>query len=75
MRTIRVGAWRDDRTGPMQVVSGPIGRERVHFEAPAAARLERDMHIFLHWLNNDRTTVDPVLKAGSPISGSSRSTV
>ena len=42
MRRIMVGGWRDDRSGPMQVVSGPIGRERVHFEAPAAARLNRE---------------------------------
>ena len=45
MRRIIVGAWRDDRLGPMQVVSGPVGRERVHFEAPKAdaraARRER----------------------------------
>jgi hypothetical protein len=33
-------AWRDDRTAPMQVVSGPVGRDRVHFEAPGADRLE-----------------------------------
>src|SRR5687767_13894989 len=38
MRKLRTGAWRDDSTGPMQVVSGPIGRERVHFEAPPAAK-------------------------------------
>src|SRR2546428_1273817 len=37
MRKLRVGAWRDDTTGPMQVVSGPVGRQRVHFEAPAAS--------------------------------------
>ena len=66
MRRIRAGAWRDDRTGPMQVVSGPIGRERVHFEAPAAATLERDMRIFLHWFNRASTNADgdAVLKAG-----------
>ena len=43
MRRITVGAWRDDSAGPMQVVSGPIGRERVHYEAPAAARLDAEM--------------------------------
>jgi Fic family protein len=43
MSRIIVGAWRDDSTGPMQVVSGPVGRERVHFEAPVAARLEKDI--------------------------------
>src|SRR6202049_3019292 len=39
MTRIKVGAWREDGRGPMQVVSGPVGRERVHFEAPAAAGL------------------------------------
>jgi len=43
MRRVKVGGWRDDRSGPMQVISGSIGRERVHFEAPAATRLEREM--------------------------------
>ena len=50
---IRVGAWRDDGTGPMQVVSGPVGRERVHFEAPAAGRVDREMAAFLEWFNAD----------------------
>ena len=66
MRKVRVGAWRDDRTGPMQVVSGPVGRERVHFEAPAAERLDREMRAFLRWFNDDsrNTGVDHVLNAG-----------
>jgi len=59
---IRVGAWRDDRTGPMQVVSGPVGRERVHFEAPAASRLRSEMGAFLGWFNGDEPG-DWVLKA------------
>ena len=61
-----MGAWRDDGTGPMQVVSGPVGRERVHFEAPAAKRLSREMTGFLRWFNQDSgsTGVDEVLKAG-----------
>ena len=62
MHPIKVGAWRDDRTAPMQVVSGPVGRERVHFEAPAAARLDEEMRRFLEWFNSDATT-EPVLKA------------
>ena len=61
---IRVGAWRDDSTGPMQVVSGPIGRDRVHFEAPAAARLPEEMAAFLDWFNDPSASLDPVLKAG-----------
>jgi Fic family protein len=62
MHRIAVGAWRDDSTPPMQVVSGPVGRERVHFEAPAAERLEEAMLRFLDWFNDD-TTTEPVLKA------------
>src|SRR3989441_4750867 len=42
MRKIGVGAWRDDATGPMEVVSGAIGNERIHFTAPQAARLEQE---------------------------------
>ena len=59
---IAAGAWRNDRNGPMQVVSGPIGKERVHFEAPAAARLRREMRAFLDWFNKP-AALDPVLKA------------
>jgi len=62
MHRITVGAWRDDRTAPMQVVSGPVGRERVHFQAPAPERLEEEMQRFLEWFNTDATT-EPVLKA------------
>jgi Fic family protein len=60
---VRTGAWRDDSGGPMQVVSGPIGRETVHFEAPAAARLPAQMKAFLKWFNVEGD-LDPVLKAG-----------
>ncbi len=59
---IKVGAWRDGSTGPMQVVSGPIGRERVHFEAPAADRLDVEMSRFLAWFEAP-TDIDPVIKA------------
>jgi Fic family protein len=62
MSRIRVGAWRDDSAGPMQVVSGAIGRERVHYQAPAAARVQLEMRGFLDWLNAC-TPTDPVLKA------------
>jgi Fic family protein len=58
----RVGAWRDDRQGPMQVVSGPIGRHRVHYEAPAAARIENEMRRFLKWFDSNKQE-DPLLKA------------
>jgi Fic family protein len=60
---ITVGSWREDKTGPMQVVSGAISRERVHFEAPAAARLDGEMNAFLNWFNRG-TGTDLVLKAG-----------
>jgi Fic family protein len=63
MHKIRVGAWRTDSSGPMQVVSGPIGRERVHFQAPGAKRVPREMQAFLRWINGD-VAIDPVLKAG-----------
>ena len=49
MRKITVRAWRDDATGPMQVVSGPVGKERVHYAAPAAPRLPNEMAQFLEW--------------------------
>lgn len=48
---ITVAAWRDDAHGPMQVVSGPVGRERVHFEAPAAQQLPAETARFLAWVN------------------------
>ena len=63
MRPIEVGKWRLDTTGPMQVVSGHIGRERVHFEAPAAARIDREVAAFLAWFNS-AVNIDPVVKAG-----------
>ncbi|AOI80940.1 cell filamentation protein Fic [Burkholderia sp. NRF60-BP8] len=48
---ITVGGWRSDASGPMQVVSGPIGRQRVHFEAPPATRLTHEIGRFLAWFN------------------------
>ncbi len=63
MTKIKAGAWRDDSTGPMQVVSGPIGKEHVHFEAPKADRLDAEMRRFLDWFETD-SGIDPVLKAG-----------
>ncbi|MCC6971730.1 MAG: Fic family protein, partial [Phycisphaerales bacterium] len=63
MWRITVGAWRTGESGPMQVVSGPVGRERVHFEAPPAERLESETAKFLEWFNAP-LSIDPVLKAG-----------
>jgi Fic family protein len=62
MTKITVGGWRDDKSGPMQVVSGAIGHERVHYEAPQAARLDGEMNAFLAWFNGEDGT-DPVLRA------------
>lgn len=62
MKRIAVGAWRTERSGPMRVVSGPTGRERVHYEAPAAKRVADEMRGFLTWFSAAPTT-DPVLKA------------
>jgi Fic family protein len=66
MRKLRVGAWRDDSGGAMQVVSGPVGCERVHFEGPAAKRLGREMNAFLRWFNDGIgiAVADEVIKAG-----------
>jgi Fic family protein len=63
MRTINVGAWREDTTGPMQVVSGPMGREKAHYEAPPAARVPQEMQRFLEWFARP-PVIDPLLVAG-----------
>ena len=60
---ITVGAWRDDASGPMQVVSGPVGRRRVHFEAPPAERLESEVGRFVDWVNGEPRE-PPLLRAG-----------
>lgn len=63
MSRIKVGGWRDDADGPMQVVSGPVGRQRVHFEAPPADRLDAETSRFLDWLNGE-TGEPSLIKAG-----------
>lgn len=63
MYAIEVGQWRTDSTGPMQVVSGAMGKERVHFQAPAANVLKSEMKVFVDWFNKEKS-LDPVLKAG-----------
>jgi Fic family protein len=60
---IRVGAWRDDALGPMQVVSGPIGRQRVHFEAPPADRLDGETILYIDWIDA-KPTEPPLLRDG-----------
>jgi Fic family protein len=63
MVRINVGGWRDDATGAMQVVSGPMGRQRVHFEAPPADRLDFETERFLRWANS-ASGEPPLIKAG-----------
>ena len=66
MRRITVGAWRTPEVGPMQVVSGPVGREKLHFEAPAAERLPAEMEQFVGWFESatrDAVATDPLLAA------------
>ena len=59
---ITVANWRKDTTGPMQVVSGALGKEKVHFQAPNSAIVENEMNLFLNWLSNN-SKIDLVIKA------------
>jgi Fic family protein len=59
---VQVGQWRDDSTGPMQVVSGAMGKEKVHYQAPPARLIENEMTQFFQWFNRENNT-DLVLKA------------
>lgn len=63
MHQIVVGDWRDNGKGPMQVVSGPLGHEKVHFQAPDADSIPHEINLFLDWFNQ-QDNLDPVLKAG-----------
>ena len=62
MYKITIADWRKDTTGPMQVISGPMGKEKVHYQAPDSDRIEDEMRKFINWIEKE-TTVDPVLKA------------
>jgi Fic family protein len=62
MQKIVTGNWRNGERGPMQVVSGVIGKERIHYEAPGAKRLTKEMSLFLKWFNTNKS-LDPVLKS------------
>jgi len=64
MHKIKVASWRDDRNGPMRVVSGPIGREKVHYEAPPAERLADEMNRFFGWWEDSREVMDGILRSG-----------
>ena len=63
LHRIRTGAWRNDSHGPMQVISGPLGREQVHYEAPPAPQLDTEMDRFLAWFNAGNA-IDGLLRAG-----------
>lgn len=63
MHRITVGSWRTIECGPMQVVSGPVGKEKIHFEALIANQLEKEMQSFLKWFESS-SDIDLVLKAG-----------
>src|SRR5882724_2416883 len=61
MRKIKTGAWR---TGGMEVVSGPEGKQKLHFEAPAAEAVGPEMKAFLTWYEDSATVTEPLIKAG-----------
>ena len=63
MYKIIVGNWRDKSTGSMKVVSGVMGKERTHFQAPEAIAIGKEMNSFIEWFNKEETS-DPVIKAG-----------
>jgi len=62
LHKITVADWRKDTTGPMQVVSGPMGKEKVHYQAPSSDRIESEMKRFIDWFENEHE-IDLVLKA------------
>ncbi|MBA7513010.1 hypothetical protein ES705_05019 [subsurface metagenome] len=63
MHKITVADWRKDETGPMQVISGPMGKEKVHYQAPSAAVVEKEISRFINWFNNENN-MEPVLISG-----------
>ncbi len=63
LHRVKTGVWRDDADGPMEVVSGPVGRQRVHYQAPPAPRLEAEMQRFLDWFNR-KGEPEGLLRAG-----------
>ena len=62
MYKITVGDWRKDEQGPMQVVSGAMGKEKVHYTAPESMKLEEEMQRFIDWFNSDEK-MEPVIKS------------
>lgn len=63
LHKIAVAAWRTDQSGPMRVVSGPIGRERIHYEAPPAERVRDEMSRLLLWWQESRQGMDGIIRA------------
>jgi Fic family protein len=63
MNKITLADWRKDENGPMQVVSGPVGKEKVHYQAPPAELVDNEMSRFMKWFNTERT-IEPVIKSG-----------
>ena len=63
MNKITVADWRKDENGPMQVVSGPMGKEKIHYEAPSAKSLDHEMELFIEWFNS-AIDIEPVIKSG-----------
>lgn len=63
LHKIAVASWRTDHSGPMRVVSGAIGREKIHYVAPPAERVENEMHRLLLWWTESRQEMDGLLRA------------
>lgn len=63
LHKIRMASWRDDRNGPMRVISGPIGREKIHYVAPPAECLAGEMNRFINWWKTSRAEMDGLLRA------------
>jgi Fic family protein len=63
LHKIQVACWRDDRNGPMTVVSGPVGKEKIHYQAPPAERLINEMNRFFCWWDESREKMDGLLRA------------
>lgn len=61
---IRTGCYRDDKNGPMQVVSGAVGKEKVHFQAPEASVIDAEMDKLIDFINNESDKTDLIIKAG-----------
>lgn len=63
LNKILTGQWRDDSNGPMQVISGPITKNKIHFQAPKAEKIKTEIHAFLVWANDRNKNIDSILQA------------